>query len=145
MVRSSSERLFRNWQSHRNFWTLWPDLLKLCVLKNVQTWYHMQTNWSIKGAHRGLRLSNEQDSAHCRFSTFPLMNMQHGAFLPGCAKNKEEKIQIYYLSTSIANYQARKRCQWLQFASVFNTFERNVFIGPVLCTDGCCYWEDEDS
>ncbi len=56
---------------------------------------------------------NKQDSTHCRFSSFPLTNMQHGAFLPECAKYREEKMQIHLFSTSNQIYWAWERCQWL--------------------------------
>ncbi len=36
----------------------------------------------ITHKHRGLCLLNGQDSTHREFSLFPLLNIQHGAFLP---------------------------------------------------------------
>ncbi len=51
---------------------------------------------------------NEQDSAHCGFNAFALMNIQHE-----CANYREEKIRVHELSTSNAIYQSWKWLQWL--------------------------------
>ncbi len=41
------------------------------------------------------------------------------------------------------NLAQAPRFQQQQFVCVLNTFEREVLIFPVLCTDGCCHWGRE--
>ncbi len=91
---------------HSTVWVWFTKGLHEKKHANLKSPAGKRANWSTEGAC----LLNEQNNTYCWFSTFPLMNMQHGAFLPKCANTWRRKCKYINLAQAMWFMKPKSDC-----------------------------------